>query len=86
MNKKMTTITNSVGKTYDIEIVLCFEVPEFNKKYIIYNYPDEVKGNMMTINSGEIKEVDGKFFIENIEKEIEWDFIKKVMMQIVKED
>ena len=86
MEKRIIKITNKQEEQFDVEIILCFEIPELNKKYIIFSYPEEETEANVTINTGELKEVDGKYILLDIENDKEWEFIKKVMTKIVNEN
>lgn len=83
MNKKVT-IYNSNNQKFDADLILSFEVPEIDEKYIVYSFPSE--DNDITINVGNLIKKDDAYYIEELNNEDEWDFVKKVMLQILREE
>jgi len=84
MSKKIT-ILNSEDKQYEADLLLSFEVPEIDEKYIIYSYPSNKED--VVINVGNLKKSDDdKYYIKDLDNEEEWNFVKKVMLQIVREE
>lgn len=82
--EKKVTIYNSNNHSFEADLLLCFEVPEINEKYIVYSFPNQE--NTTIINVGNLrKHTDNRYYIEELDNEEEWNFIKKVMFQIVKE-
>ncbi len=79
--ERVVTIQNINGDIFDAKLILCFEVPEIEEKYIIYTLPNE-----SIINIGNVYDKDGIYYIKNIDNDAEWTFVKKVMAQIVRED
>ena len=62
MSKKIT-ILNSEDKQYEADLLLSFEVPEIDEKYIIYSFPSNKED--VVINVGNLKKSD----IEEYSKE-----------------
>ncbi len=84
MKEKKITIYNSNNHSFEAELLLCFEVPEISNKYIVYSFPS--LDELITINVGKLKESkDNKYYIEELDNEEEWNFIKKIMFELVKE-
>ena len=84
MSKKIT-ILNSEDKQYEADLLLSFEVPEIDEKYIIYSFPSNKED--VVINVGNLKKADDdKYYIKDLDNEEEWNFVKKVMLQIVREE
>lgn len=82
--EKKVTIYNSNNHKFEANLLLCFEVPEINEKYIVYSFPNNSENTI--INVGNLKESgDNCYYIEELDNEEEWNFIKKVMLQIVRE-
>lgn len=83
MSKKIT-IFNSNNHKFEVDLLLSFEVPEMNEKYIVYSFPNNE--NEIIINVGNLKKHgENRYYIEELDNEEEWNFVKKVMSQIVKE-
>ncbi len=83
MSKKVT-IYNSNNHKFDADLLLSFEVPEINEKYIVYSFLNS--NNETIINVGNLKKHgENRYYIEELDNEDEWNFVKKVMFQIVKE-
>lgn len=82
--EKKVTIYNANNHKFEADLLLCFEVPEINEKYIVYSFPNQE--NTTIINVGNLRErSDNCYYVEELDNEEEWNFIKKVMLQIVKE-
>ncbi|MBE6160520.1 MAG: hypothetical protein E7157_05705 [Lactobacillales bacterium] len=82
--KKKVTIYNSNNHKFEADLLLCFEVPEINERYIVYSFPSNEENTI--INVGNLRERgDNCYYIEELDNEEEWNFIKKVMLQIVRE-
>ena len=83
MGKKIT-IYNSNNHKFEASLILSFEVPEMDEKYIVYSFnADE---DTIVINVGNLVEKNNSYYIKELDNDEEWNFIKKVMLQIVKED
>ena len=84
MSKKIT-VYNSENKKYEADLLLSFEVPEINERYIVYSFPKT--GDDVIVNVGNLKKNDDNtYYIKDLDNEEEWNFVKKVMLQIVRED
>ena len=84
--RKKVTIYNSNNHSFEANLLLCFEVPEINEKYIIYSFPSSETDTDTIINVGNLKEHGNNcYYIEELDNEEEWNFIKKIMLQIVRE-
>ncbi len=84
MSKKIT-ICNVNNHKFEADLILCFEVPEIDEKYIVYSFPSN--NDLVTINVGNLrKKDDNSYYIEELDNEEEWNFVKKVMLQILEED
>lgn len=81
MSKKID-VYNSEGTKYEADLILCFEIPEIDEKYIIYSFPSDTED--VTINVANLqKRDDDKYYIKDLDNEEEWNFIKKVMLKLV---
>ena len=83
MNKKVT-IYNSNDEKFEAELILSFEVPEIDEKYVVYSFPTE--DDNVVINVGNLVRKDDIYYIEELDNEAEWNFVKKVMLQILREE
>lgn len=83
MEKKIN-VYNSNNEKFEANLILCFEVPEIDEKYIIYSFQNN--GNSTNINIGNlVKSEDNKYYIKELDNEDEWEFVKKVMIQIIED-
>ena len=83
MSNKFTIYISNNHK-FDADLLLSFEVPEINEKYIVYSFLNS--NNETIINVGNLKKHgENRYYIEELDNEDEWNFVKKVMFQIVKE-
>lgn len=82
MNKKIS-IYNANNHRFESNSILCFEVPSKNEKYIIYSFPNN---NEIVINMGALKKGDDNTYLIEELFNYQLDFIKQVMIQIIKND
>ena len=83
MEKKIT-IYNSGNHKFEADLILSFEVPEIDEKYIVYSFPTDE--DTVVINVGNIIKNEDGYYIKELDNEDEWSFVKKVMLQILRED
>lgn len=81
---KKLTIFNSNNHKFEANLILSFEVPEMDEKYIVYSFNGDE--DTVVINVGNLVEKDGSYYIKELDNDEEWNFVKKVMLQIVRED
>ena len=81
---KKITIQNSNNYQFEVNLVLCFEVPEIDEKYIIYSLPRNTGEEILNIGKLK-KQSDDIYYITDLDNDNEWKFVKKVMFQIVKD-
>lgn len=80
---KVTIINDSLEK-FEAEVIMVFEVEEFNKKYIVYRFADELEDNLSTIHTSVLKEeTSDAFVLEEISSDEEWNTIKAIMKDVV---
>lgn len=85
MEQKKITIYNSNNHKFEANLLLSFDVPEFDSKYIVYSFPS--LDDMTTINVGKLKlEKEKEYTIEELNNDAEWEFVKKVLFELIKED
>ena len=82
--KKKLTIYNSNNHKFEANLILSFEVPEMDEKYIVYSF--NADDDTVIINVGNLIEKDNSYYIKDLDNDEEWNFVKKVMLQIVRED
>lgn len=82
--EKKVTIYNSNNHKFEANLILSFEVPEIDEKYIVYSFPTEE--DTLVINIGNLVKKDDAYYIEELDNEEEWNFVKKVMLQILREE
>lgn len=86
MNNTITIINDSFEK-FEANVIMIFEVKEFAKKYIVYQFKDELEDNLSTIHTSVLKEeTDQGVVLKEIENDEEWDIIKAIMKDIVNID
>lgn len=84
MKEKKVTIYNSNNHAFEANLLLCFEIPEIGNKYIVYSFPNLEEN--VTLNVGKLKETsDNEYYIEELDNEEEWNLIRKIMLELVKE-
>ena len=84
MNKTIT-ITNEQGQKVVADIVSIINISSLDQEYVIYtfNKKDE-QGNIKDYVS-KIKEENGKYVLEQIEDIEEWNKVKEMILNSVKE-
>ena len=78
------TITNDSLEKFEAEVIMVFEVKEFEKKYVVYRFADEVEEKLSTIHTSILKEeTKDHLVLEEITNDDEWSVIKEIMKDIV---
>ena len=78
------TITNESLEKFEAEVIMVFEVKEFEKKYVVYRFADEVEEKLSTIHTSILKEeTKDHLVLEEITNDDEWSVIKEIMKDIV---
>lgn len=83
MEKKIT-IYNSNNHKFEADLILSFEVPEMDEKYVIYSFNGD--DDNVIINVGNLVQKDDTYYVKELDNDEEWNFVKKVMLQIVREE
>ena len=84
MNKTIT-ITNDQGQKVVADIVSIINISSLDTEYIIYTFnKKDDQGNIKDYVS-RIKQIDGKYVLEQIEDVEEWDKVKQMITDSVKE-
>ena len=83
MEKKIT-IYNANNHKFEADLILSFEVPEMDEKYIVYSF--NADDDNVVINVGNLVEKDNSYYVKELDNDEEWNFVKKVMLQIVREE
>ena len=81
---KVITLIDSNGEEIEAEVLLFFELKEFNKNYLVYTHDEKDKNEMITVYASTYVKEDGKIYLNNIETEEEWDAVKNVMREVIK--
>lgn len=82
MGKKIT-IFNSNNHKFEANLILSFEVPELDEKYIVYSF--NADDDTLVIDVGNLIKKGDSYYIKDLDNEEEWNFIKKIMLQVVRE-
>lgn len=81
MNRKIE-ITNSIGQKVQADIITVFKVNETNKDYIVYTFNEKTPDNNYKTYTSRIRENDGRYFLDSITDEEEWEKVKSITMKI----
>lgn len=84
MNKKIE-ITNSLGQKVEADVITVFKVNETNKDYIVYTFNEKTDDNDCKTYTSRLREKDGKYFLDTITEENEWNEIKDIILKIANE-
>ncbi len=85
MDRKIV-IENKKGIKYEADIIMCFDIEELNKSYVVYKFDDEVEDDLSTFHTSVlVSKNDDNYVLEDIKDEKEWDIIKGLMKKIVDE-
>ena len=83
--KIMIVDTNGVEKEADV--LLYFRLEENGQEYLIYTFNESAGNDLVVVHtSAVIKTEDGKYVLGTVETEDEWNKIKDVMREVIKED
>ena len=77
-------VTNANNNKFEADLILSFEIPEIDEKYVVYSF--NRNNNEVTISVGNLIKKDDDYYIKELDNENEWNFVKKIMLQIVRED
>jgi len=83
---KYIDLVNENGEKERVEILLVFEIKEFNKEYFIYTKNERDEDDNVLLYSSGIAEKDGAFHTAKIETDEEWEVIKGLIKQIVRQE
>lgn len=75
-------ITNSIGQKVDAEIITIFKVNETNKDYITYTFNEKTPDNNFKSYTSILRENEGKYFLDPITDESEWEKVKNIILKI----
>lgn len=85
MDKKIT-IENKKGKKFEADVIMCFDIEELNKSYVVYKFEEEDEDELETLHTSVlVTKKDGSYVLENIKDDNEWNVIKNLMKKIVDE-
>ena len=81
-SKKTLTLVDENTNISEYELLCAFESDKFNSKYIIYTKNEHDDNNNTIIYAGKIKMISNKEFLVNIDSDIEWAEVKRVMREM----
>lgn len=84
MNKTIT-ITNDKGQKVIADIVSIVNISSLDTEYIIYTFNKKDESGNIKDYVSRIKEEDGKYVLEQIEDQEEWNKVKEMILNSVKE-
>lgn len=84
MNKTIT-ITNDKGQKVVADIVSIVNISSLNNEYIVYTFNKKDEEGKTKDYVSRIKQVDGKYVLEQIEDQEEWNKVKEMILNSVKE-
>lgn len=83
-SKKILTLVDEETNINEYELLSAFAIDKFNSKYIIYTKNEHDENNNTIIYAGKIKMINNKEFLTNIDSDVEWTEIKRVMREMAK--
>ena len=84
MNKTIT-ITNDKGQKVIADIVSIVNISSLDTEYIIYTFNKKDESGNIKDYVSKIKEENGKYILEQIEDQEEWNKVKEMILNSVKE-
>ena len=84
MNKTIT-ITNDKGQKVIADIVSIVNISSLDTEYIIYTFNKKDESGNIKDYVSRIKEENGKYVLEQIEDSEEWNKVKEMILNSVKE-
>ena len=84
MNKTIT-ITNDKGQKVIADIVSIVNISSLDTEYIIYTFNKKDESGNIKDYVSRIKEENGKYVLEQIEDQEEWNKVKEMITNSVKE-
>lgn len=83
-DKKIITVVTPEGEEVEAEVLIYFELSDLGKQYIVYTHHEKDKNSMVTVCASRYVLEDDKAYIEEIETEEEWDRVKNIMREVIK--
>lgn len=83
-DKKIITMITPEGEEIEAEVLIYFGFSDIGKKYLVYTHNEKDKNEMVTVYASEYIEENGQIFLENIKTDEEWDRVKDVMRNVIK--
>jgi len=84
LEREIITLVNPDGDEVEAEVLVFFKLDSNQKEYLIYTYNEKDKNNMITVYASAFVEEDGKYCLDPIEADDEWEQVKEVMRQTIK--
>jgi len=74
------------GEKERVEVLLVFEIKEFNKQYFLYTKNELDEDNNVLIYSSGIEKKEDGYHTSHIASDEEWDVIKELIRQIIRQE
>lgn len=84
LERQIVTMVTPDGEEIEAEVLLFFELESTHKEYLIYTYNEKDKNNMVTVYASSFTKDGEKCSLEPIESDEEWEQVKEVMRQVIK--
>lgn len=84
LEREIVTLVTPEGEEAEAEVLIFFELDSTQKKYLVYTYNEKDKNNMITVYASTFVEEGDKFYLDAIESDEEWEQVKEVMRQTIK--
>lgn len=84
LERELVTLVTPEGEEVEAEVLIFFGLDSTQKKYLVYTYNERDKNDMVTVYASTFVEDGDKFYLDAIENEEEWEQVKEVMRQTIK--
>lgn len=84
LERQIVTMVTPDGEEMEAEVLLFFELESNHKDYLIYTYNEKDKNNMVTVYASAFVKDGEKCSLEPIESNEEWEQVKEIMRQVIK--
>ena len=78
-------VRKSNGELAEAEVLLCFELEDTGKKYILYTFNEVDEQEMETVHASIITENNNGYELDSIPAE-EWKEVKDIMRDIIRNE
>lgn len=84
LERQIVTMVTPEGEEIEAEVLLFFKLKSNQKDYLIYTYNEKDKNNMITVYASAFVQNGEKCSLEPIESDQEWEQVKEIMRQVIK--